>query len=669
MKKALQFKTIKALFAVLFFSFLQIGVLSAQTISEWRSAASGDFANTTGTIWEKNVLGTWTLQAAAAKPSGSSNVTIRAGHTVSLSATTSILGLTIEAGGTFNSTVAATAPITLRVGTSSSGDITAGFTHNITVIQNDGVFGAATPVVTGSGINLEVGKECQTLTLQGSGVCNIGRTRFLYPAYQASTFNINQNMWFGYVGGGAFTAYYNNAANTATENNTINLAAGKTVTLVAGAGFHGGVSSTTPPANPQGIITYNISGTLDLSATTSGGLQTSTAGTPVLNLNIKNGGIMKLGTSFAAYRGANTGSINMTIESGGLVDGSLLTSGFTNNSSTLNTGSTFFVIQGTGAFKQPVGSTSVLFPIGTDATHYNPITLNNGGGVVFSATVVSGNTPAGLADATKAINRTWTITPVTTPATADVAFGYNTADANAACIPANGMQLMSYTGSAWGVAKTSVTPSVGNGTDFQVAYSGVSFASTTFTLTNAAQIPVELMTFKGHTQGTNNVLQWATASELNNQEFVIERSLNGVDFQKIGSVKGAGNSNQINNYTFTDVNAPLSIAYYQLRQIDVNGRGTVSKSITIAQKGSNKEGVVRVYPSVTNALLTVDFVANTESTFKVMDLLGRTVLSKNNKNGEGLSSTQLDVSALSNGMYILSFESATTKMVQKFEKR
>jgi hypothetical protein len=188
-------------------------------------------------------------------------------------------------------------------------------------------------------------------------------------------------------------------------------------------------------------------------------------------------------------------------------------------------------------------------------------------------------------------------------------------------------------------------------------------------LSNSALIPVELMTFKGHTQGTNNVLEWATATELNNQEFVIERSLNGIDFQKIGAVKGAGNSNQINNYTFTDVNAPLSIAYYQLRQIDVNGRGTVSKSITIAQKGSNKEGVVRVYPSVTNALLTVDFVANTESTFKVMDLLGRTVLSKNNKNGEGLSSTQLDVSALSNGMYILSFESATTKMVQKFEKR
>jgi Secretion system C-terminal sorting domain len=669
MKSKLQITTIQAAFTIVCFCFIQSTALFSQAISEWRSVTSGDFTNPGGTVWEKNVSGTWTLQAAAAKPSGSCNVTIRAGHTVSLSSTTSILGLTIEAGAVFNSTAAATAPITFRVGTSSSADITAGFTHNTTVIQNDGTFGAAANAAgANGGINLEVGKECQTLTLQGTGICNIGRTRFLYPAYQASTFNINQSMWLGYAAGTSLTTYYNNAANTATESNTINLAAGKTVTLVAGASFHGSVSGVTPPTNPQGTMTYNISGTLDLSATTSGGLQTSTAGAPVLNLTIKNGGIMKLGTSFGAYRGANTGSINMTIESGGLIDGSLLTSGFTNNSSTLNTGSTFFLIQGTGAFKQPV-STSTLFPIGYDATHYNPITLNNGGGVVFSASVVSGNTPSGLANATKAINRTWTITPATTPATADVAFGYSTADANAACIPANGMQLMSYSGSVWGVAKTSVMPSVGNGTDFQVAYSGVSFASTTFTLSNVAQIPVELMTFKGHTQDANNVLEWATATELNNQEFVIERSLNGVDFQKIGSVKGAGNSNQINNYTFTDVNAPLSIGYYQLRQIDLNGRETVSKSITIAQKGRNKEGVVRLYPSVTNAILTLDFVANTESTFKVMDLLGRTVLSKNNKNSEGLSSTQLDVSALSSGMYILSFESATTKMVQKFEKR
>ncbi len=98
MKKKLQFTTIQAAFTILCFCFIQTSALFSQTISEWRSAASGDLANAGGTVWEKNVLGTWTLQAAAVKPSGSSNVTIRTGHTITLSATTSILNLTIESG-------------------------------------------------------------------------------------------------------------------------------------------------------------------------------------------------------------------------------------------------------------------------------------------------------------------------------------------------------------------------------------------------------------------------------------------------------------------------------------------------------------------------------------------------------------------------------------------
>ncbi len=315
------------------------------------------------------------------------------------------------------------------------------------MIQNDGTFGATGTGGTNGGINLEVAKECRTLTLQGSGTCFIGRTRFLYPNTNSpATFNINQSMWLGLAGGGSFTAYYNNAANTATENNVINLTAGKTVTLVTGGSFHGSVSSTTPTSNPQGIVTYNISGTLDLTATASGGLQTSTSGTPSLNLNIKNGGSMKLGTSFAAYRGANSGSINMTIESGGIVDGTLLTAGVTNNSSTLNTGYTWFVTQGTGILKLPVSATSQTFPIGSFSTSYNPVTMNNGGGTVYSANVSTGNTPSGLPDVIKALNRTWTVSPA---ATADLTFGFNTGEGNASCVLTDGMGLYNSSGGAW----------------------------------------------------------------------------------------------------------------------------------------------------------------------------------------------------------------------------
>ena len=667
MKKNLQFTTIQATFTILCFCLVQTTALFSQTISEWRSAASGDLANAGGTVWEKNVLGTWTLQAAAAKPSGSSNVTIRAGHTITLSATTSILNLTIETGATFNSTAAATAPITLRVGASSTADITAGFINNIVVIQNDGTFGATGTGGANGGINLEVAKECRTMTLQGSGVCFIGRTRFLYPnANSPATFNINQSMWLGLAGSGSFTAYYNNAANTATENNIINLAASKTVTLVTGGSFHGSVSSTTPTSNAQGTMTYNISGTLDLTATASGGLQTSTSGTPSLNLNIKSGGLMKLGTSFAAYRGANSGSINMTIESGGIVDGTLLTTGVTNNSSALNTGYTWFVTQGTGVLKLPVSATSQTFPIGSSSTSYNPVTMNNGGGTVYSANVSTGNTPSGLPDVTKAINRTWTVSPA---ATADLNFGFNTGEGNASCVLTDGMGLYNSSGGAWTSLGTA-TPSVpsSGATSYQVGYSAVAFAGTIFNLSNTTSIPVELMSFKAFVKNNANALTWVTASERSNAAFDIERSNNGLDFQVIGTVKGAGTSAKVTTYNFSD-DAPLPVSYYRLRQIDLDGKETPSKILTVTRTGAGKVVLNKLYPSVAHDVLTLDMTLNGATTVSIYDASGRLVVSKQLGDVSGSIVEPLNVNGLANGVYMLNVQSGGVRLMQRFVKQ
>lgn len=668
MKRNLQLKTIQFIFTFLCFCFVQS--LNGQATSDWRSLKTGDFGNAAGGVWEKyNTLTlTWDVQAAATKPGGGANVTIRAGHVVSISATSSMLSLIIEAGATLNSTAAATAPLTMRVGTSSSTGPTTG---NVVVIQNDGVFGSTNTGGANGGINLEVGFQCQSLTLQGTGVCNIGRTRFLFPNGNATaTFNINQSMWLGYAASPSFTAYYNSASNTTTEDNTINIAAGKTVTLVALGAFHGSVSST-PSANPQGKATYNIFGTLDLSATSSGGLQTTTSATASssLNLNIKGGGLMKLGSSFAAYKGAALGSINMVIESGGVVDGSLLTGGITNSNSTLVTGSTWFTIQSGGVLKQAVGATAVTFPIGTDATHYNPVTLTNGGGNVFSATVAVGNAPAGLTDATKALNRTWEITPTTTPASADINFGYNTGDGNASCILTDPMQLLHHNGTKWEVLGTA-TPSVpsSGGTSYQVGYTGVTNFSP-FTLGNVGALPIELISFNAYAKGSTNILNWSTATERNNREFAIERSLNGVDFDNIGSVKGSGNSSIVRNYTFTDKVPPLSIAYYRLRQIDFDGIETVSKTVTVSRNGISKVAITKAYPSVTTDYLTLELSTNGNTSLIVSDLTGRVITTKSLGDSIGSLIQNLDVSQLAKGLYFVTLQSGDTRLTEKFQKQ
>jgi Secretion system C-terminal sorting domain len=673
MKKKIHIKTIKLIFAVLCLCFVQS--LNGQATSQWRSAATGSFANATGNVWEKynTVTFTWDLQIAGAKPSGSSNVTIRNGHTVTIDAsptTVSMLNLTIEAGGTLNSAVSAPAGIGMRLGVSSAADVTAGYTNNVVTLTNNGTLGSTT--ATGDGINLEVGTNCASLTVTGTGTTRINRFRPLQNnPNNPTTITFNHNVDLTIANNYAFTATQNSASNSSTENIVVNINAGKTVKIVnAGGFFHGSVSATTPQSNTSGTYTYNINGTLDLSATTSGGLQSSSTGTASLNLNIKNGGVMKLGTAFSAYKASATnGSINMTIESGGTVDGSLLTSGITNSSSTLGTGATWFTIQSGGVLKQAVGATSVTFPIGTDATHYNPVTLTNGGGNVFTATVSTGNAPAGLTDATKALNRTWNITPTTTPATADISFGYNTGDGNASCVLTDGMDLLHHNGTAWeklGSATPSV-PSSGT-TNYQAGYTGVTNFSP-FTLGNVGALPIELISFNAYAKGSTNILNWSTATERNNREFAIERSLNGVDFDNIGSVKGSGNSSVVRNYTFTDKVPPLSIAYYRLRQIDFDGIETVSKAITVSRNGVVKVAISKVYPSVTTDYLTLDLSTNGNTSLTVSDLMGRVISTKSLGDNVGTLIQNLDVSQLAKGLYFVTLQSGGTRLTEKFEKQ
>jgi hypothetical protein len=669
MKRNLHFKNIQLSIAILFFSLIQSLTLSSQT--EWRSIASGNFSNAGNTVWQKfNTLsGNWedpTLTGTTLRPSGGSNATIRTGHIVTLDATTTVLNLTIEAGATLNSTATAPTTVTFRVGGSASG----GATDNVVVIQNNGTLGSTG--ATGDGINMEMSFQCKSLTIQGTGTTRIARFRTLYPNQNASaTFTVNQNMELTLNNNNAFTGYYNNGANLISENYIVNINAGKTVKLAAGGSFHGGVSSTAPPVNPQGTVTYNINGTLDLSATSSGGLQTSTnaTSTPSLNLNIKNGGLMKLGTAFSAYKGGTNGSINMTIESGGIVDGSLLTSGITNSSSTLMTGSTWFTIQSGGVLKQAVGATSVTFPIGTSATSYNPVTLTNGGGNVFTATVAVGNAPAGLTDATKALNRTWEITPTTTPATADINFGYNTGDGNASCILTDPMQLLHHNGTKWEVLGTA-TPSVpsSGATNYQVGYTGVTNFSP-FTLGNVGALPIELISFNAYAKGSTNVLNWSTATERNNREFVIERSLNGVDFDNIGSVKGSGNSSIVRNYTFNDKTGPLSILYYRLRQIDFDGIETLSKAVTVSRNGISKVAITKAYPSVATDYLTLELSTNGNTSLIVSDLMGRVITTKSLGDSIGSLIQNLDVSQLAKGLYFVTLQSGDTRLTEKFQKQ
>ncbi|MEH0157245.1 hypothetical protein V6R21_24240 [Limibacter armeniacum] len=84
-------------------------------------------------------------------------------------------------------------------------------------------------------------------------------------------------------------------------------------------------------------------------------------------------------------------------------------------------------------------------------------------------------------------------------------------------------------------------------------------------------LPVELIFFSAKKQVNNILLTWATASETNNDYFEIQRSIDGKNYEVVGSVKGNGNSQSRIDYDFTDEFIFSGIIYYRLKQIDYNG--------------------------------------------------------------------------------------------------
>jgi hypothetical protein len=93
-------------------------------------------------------------------------------------------------------------------------------------------------------------------------------------------------------------------------------------------------------------------------------------------------------------------------------------------------------------------------------------------------------------------------------------------------------------------------------------------------------LPVELGFFNGQSTSSGNVLNWRTYSEINNEKFVIEKSLDGTEFYYAGEVSGMGNTSVSNNYSFTDYSGAPS-TYYRLKQVDYDGKVEYSKVIQI----------------------------------------------------------------------------------------
>lgn len=105
----------------------------------------------------------------------------------------------------------------------------------------------------------------------------------------------------------------------------------------------------------------------------------------------------------------------------------------------------------------------------------------------------------------------------------------------------------------------------------------------------AISTPITLISFNGNKNSEGNLLEWSTASEINNDYFVIMKSIDGINWIDISKIKGSNNSNSIINYSFIDINND-EVNYYKLKQVDNDNQYSYSSIIKIGNsKNINDE--------------------------------------------------------------------------------
>tara|TARA_B100000809_G_scaffold252302_1_gene286876 strand:+ start:191 stop:2320 length:2130 start_codon:yes stop_codon:yes gene_type:complete len=174
--------------------------------------------------------------------------------------------------------------------------------------------------------------------------------------------------------------------------------------------------------------------------------------------------------------------------------------------------------------------------------------------------------------------------------------------------------------------------------------------------TPTAILPITLLKFEGKVMGNgSNRLEWSTSSEINNEFFSIERSLDALNFEEVGEDNGAGNSNHLIQYNFID-NASISgINYYRLKQTDFDGDYSYSDIIAL----NNKQDNVKIF--VANNILQVNFNGEVNtSVLQIIDAVGRIVY-----NNETNTNVKINASEFSKGIYIVKVSSTKGNTIQK----
>jgi hypothetical protein len=171
-------------------------------------------------------------------------------------------------------------------------------------------------------------------------------------------------------------------------------------------------------------------------------------------------------------------------------------------------------------------------------------------------------------------------------------------------------------------------------------------------------LPIELISFNAENTERGNLCKWVTASETNNDYFLLERSYDGENFVKIAHINGygAGTTTETREYEFTDEESCTGVAYYRLQQVDIDGANSYSD--IVALNCLKTKDALSVYPNPARSSITYSFYEESDGIINVqiLDVYGKVVKWERSSTTHGLNNLQSNIEQLAAGVYYLKLD-------------
>lgn len=377
----------------------------------------------------------------------------------------------------------------------------------------------------------------------------------------------------------------------------------------------------------------------------------------------------------------NTSVTGLTFSKDATVAGALtLTDGiiYTSNPNylTMNTGSTSTSGSSASFVDGPmkkIGSTNFVFPVG-DGIYWRRVGISSlTGSETFTAhyfhtayTDVSSMKPETDPLSWVSNQEYWTVSRA---ATIDAVVELYWEDATASSLPAcTDLRIAHWDGTNnyWEKANQDEVTTTGfcTGTSAGTIYSNadlVEFSPFTFGGVTIITLPISLVSFDATLENRKVKLSWITETEVNNDYFTIEKTVDGINFEFVAKIDGAGNHQETLHYTVMDENPYNGISYYRLKQTDYSGKSETFPLRTISHLGSSSDKLA-VYPNPISKddymTINVPGEKNDQADLQITDVLGQVFYSKSvilNQKNEQLTFPLPET--ICTGMYIVSIAS------------